>query len=58
MPEAVRISVSMCSFSTGARAGSSEASSASVACRHTVFFLRQGAQSQTKLPENENRLSS
>ena len=37
-PAAVRISVSMCSFSTGARAGSNEASSASVACRHGVFW--------------------
>ena len=36
MPLAVRISVSMCSLMTGARAGSSEASSASVAARQAV----------------------
>jgi hypothetical protein len=36
IPDAVRISVSICSFTTGACDGSTDASSAGIDCRHVV----------------------
>src|SRR6266851_4997816 len=57
MPEAVRISVSMRSFSTGARAGKAVSSSAAVAERQEDFGCALSSGDRVRLASREKRIS-